>query len=178
MASPCLTNADCLPLLYLSTNTSVRNWCIEAVNCDPHYLQCVTWARCATVWSQNGCLADQQTCVDHPREFPLSTNGVTTVTVSSWATMQTAAVLIPLIILVIAVFFLFLAVLAATVSLCRCPARRRRGQEEDDTHVPLVNLDAAISTFLESEQDEEKERQNQAHAISMETLYNQDATGF
>jgi len=173
MALGCSTNADCLPLLYQAYNSSIRNWCVQAVDCDPHYLQCVTWGRCATIWTQAGCLAGETEkstqCVNYLREFSSSTDGSTTATVTSWATTQTAAVLIPLILLSILVFGLLLVVLAVLVPQCRCSARRGKNDRDEWTHVPMVTLDANVADEQGGEEDTEHQ------AMVTENMYNQQA---
>jgi len=143
----CSTNADCLPGLYLNGNISgPLNWCIQAINCDPHYGTCTTWSRC-TSWWYWGCLSTEQKCASWWYFWPLTTNGNTVVTVTHWTTATDPAVLIPAIL-----FGLVFLIMTGTLIYfmwplfyCGCgpgSSRRRRRQQEENVQVPMVSMDS------------------------------------
>ncbi len=154
MYPSCATNADCLRGLYLDGNISgPLNWCITAVNCDPHYLTCTTWPRC-TSWWYWGCLSSEQKCASWWWFWPFTTDGVTTVTTTHWATGISPSVFLPALILGILILILtgIVIVYLWQFFYCGCGpgsgASRRHRQQEENVQVPMVTLDANSTVIL------------------------------
>ena len=143
MSTPCTTNADCLSLLYPQGNiTAPRDWCVTSVNCDAHYGSCVVWPRC-TSYPYWGCLAAQQLCVSAWRELGDATDGSTTATIFTWATLNTPQVLVPIILFSILYVILVILGIMATWRYC-CETPGKHNPVRDDILIPMVSLDGAL----------------------------------
>ncbi len=163
----CATNADCLSDLYINGSTSLRNWCVESVACDPHYLACTVWPRCRS-WPWLGCISSVQRCV-HRREEHLATDGANTTIVTHTATLQTPVVIVSL---VLGALIFFVAVVAYVIlARKQCvPSKKRKGVKEP--RVPLVSIDARVDGVQSPPAFPQQEHEDNMNA-RLTQLYNE-----